>query len=112
MHSSDVPRQAPCAGQTGFAQANRWTEGILGGKRGFTAEEKVGILLAELGERGAGLVVGGISCWLVSCEKLAGWVRREADILETSLALALGPLSRDGITRELFLGLKSGFLCL
>lgn len=76
----------------------RWKEGILGSKRGFTKDEKVGILLAELGERREGLVSGGASCWLV---------KREADILEPSLALALGLLSRDGVTHQPFLGFRS-----
>lgn len=112
VHSTGATRQSLREGQAVFAQAERGTEGILGSRRGFTKDEKVGILLAELGERREGLVRGGASCWLVSHEKLAGRVRREADILKPSLALALGLLSRDGVTHEPFLGLKSGFPCL
>ena len=107
-----MTRQAPRERRAVFAQAERWTQGVLGSKRGFTEDEKVGILLAELGERREGLVSGGDSCWLVSHEKPAGQVRREADNLEPLLALTLDLLSRDGISQETFLGLKSGFLCL
>lgn len=76
-------------------QADRWTEGIPGGRRGFTKSAKVGILLSESGESREGQVGAGASCWLVGREKPAGLVRREADILETSVSPALGLLNRN-----------------
>lgn len=41
-------RQAQCGGQVGFTQVERWREGILGRRRGFSKDANVGTLLAEL----------------------------------------------------------------